>query len=74
MILLTFSAFLTTLSPMTGKNDFPGSKSTNVDVASESLSRIFGEATISGFRKFRTNWRRSAWKYCAGVVGLMTAE
>lgn len=55
MTRLTFSAFLTTLSPMTGKNVFPGSKSPNVEVASESLSRIFGEATISGFRKFRTN-------------------
>ena len=37
-----------------------------------SRRRVFGPATIRGFRKLRFSCLRRRWKYCAGVVGKTT--
>ena len=55
----------------------PVVKSWSVDTAFGCRSRLFGVKTISGLRMPRRSrppyiWRRSRWKYCAGVVQLHT--
>ena len=43
-------------------NDVPGPKSASVETHSLWRSSDFGVITISGLRKMRRIWRRSAWK------------
>ena len=47
----------------------PSLSSAGRDAAAGRRSSDFGVITISGRRSAWRAWRRSRWKYCAGVVG-----
>ncbi len=47
-------------------------KSSTREAARGARSRLFGVKITSGVRKLRRIWRRSRWKYCAGVVQFAT--
>ena len=56
------------VSPMTGWN-VPLVKSATGDTQSLCRSNDFGVNTISGLRLADSAWRRSTWKWLAGVDG-----
>ena len=53
---------ISSISGMTNWNRLPSAMSPSDDTASLCRSSDFGVNTISGLRKLRCNWRRSAWK------------
>ncbi len=60
-------------SAIKGRND-PSVKSGGCDAASLRLSIDLGVNTISGLCSSPSEWRRSRWKYDAGVEGCATTN